>query len=186
MRLRGADGPSFDTIVASGPNSAKPHHSASDRVIEEGDLVTIDFGAWQDGYASDKTRTLIAGGKEKGSEFSREIYNVVLRAQLAGIEAATAGTKLFDVDKACRDVISEAGYGEYFVHSTGHGIGIEVHEMPAATAKAGDETLEPGMTLTVEPGIYVPEQGGVRIEDTVIITADGAPEVITKISKELL
>lgn len=205
MRLQGADRPSFDTIVASGPNSAKPHHGAEDRVIEAGDLVTIDFGAFSGGYNSDMTRTLFAGeagssssenvansvasdlagaivsGVEFAEEKSREIYNVVLNAQLAGVKAAVPGADVVDVDAACRDIIEKAGYGDYFVHSTGHGIGIEVHEAPFA-ARTGKGKLAAGMTLTIEPGIYVPEFGGVRIEDTLIIT-DNEPEIITQLPK---
>ncbi|MGD7001184.1 aminopeptidase P family protein [Corynebacterium halotolerans] len=180
MRLGGAERPSFDTIVASGPNSAKPHHGAGDRVLERGDLVTIDFGAHYLGFNSDMTRTLVLG---QADEFAREIYDLVLRAQLAGVAAATPGTALVDVDRACRDIIEEAGYGEYFVHSTGHGVGLEVHEKPAAS-RSGSGELAEDMTLTIEPGIYVPGKGGVRIEDTLIITR-GAPEIITGISKDL-
>lgn len=179
MRLLGAERPSFDTIVASGPNSAKPHHSAGDRVLEKGDLVTIDFGAFDRGFNSDCTRTVFVGQQ---TDFAAEIYSIVLRSQLAGVAAATPGTPLQDVDAACREVISEAGYGEYFVHSTGHGVGLDVHEAPNAST-VGKGKLEEGMTLTIEPGIYVPGKGGVRIEDTLIITS-GAPEVITHLSKE--
>ncbi|WP_459587037.1 aminopeptidase P family protein [Corynebacterium camporealensis] len=180
MRMAGSERVSFDTIVASGPNSAKPHHGADDRVIEEGDLVTIDFGAHLRGFNSDCTRTFGIG---KLGDFEREIYDLVLRAQEAGVKAAVPGAKLVDIDAACRDIIEEAGYGEYFVHSTGHGVGLEVHEGPSA-AKTGKGELEPGMTLTIEPGVYVPGKGGVRIEDTLIIT-QGAPKIITPMSKEL-
>ena len=180
MRMAGAERTSFDTIVASGPNSAKPHHGAEDRVIEHGDLVTIDFGAHLRGFNSDMTRTVVMG---EASEFAREIYDIVLRAQEAGVRAATPGAKLADVDKTCRDIIEEAGYGEYFVHSTGHGIGLDVHEAPSA-ARGAKGVLEPDMTLTIEPGIYVPGKGGVRIEDTLIIT-DGAPKIITPADKKL-
>ncbi len=180
MRRLGAERPSFDTIVASGPNSAKPHHSAGDRVIKEGDPVILDFGAHSRGFNSDMTRTVVMG---EADDFVREIYDVVLRAQLAGVEAATAGTPLLKVDLAARSVIEEAGYGEYFVHSTGHGIGLEVHERPAA-AQTGAGELAEHMTLTIEPGIYIPERGGVRIEDTLLITR-GAPQIITPVSKEL-
>lgn len=181
MRIRGADGPSFDTIVASGPNSAKPHHGAEDRVLEEGDLVTLDFGALKDGFNSDMTRTVFVGDPASASEKAREIYRVVDEAQAAGILAARAGASLVAVDKTCRDIIARAGFGEYFVHSTGHGIGIEVHELPYA-AKTGSGTLAANMTLTIEPGIYVPGVGGVRIEDTLIIT-DSEAEVITNCPK---
>lgn len=181
MRVLGAERPSFDTIVASGPNSAMPHHSAGDRVLERGDLVTVDFGMHRLGFNSDMTRTFAVGEPD---EFLREIYDVVLRAQLAGVAAATPGQLLADVDRACRDVIDEAGFGEYFVHSTGHGIGLDVHEAPYA-AKTGAGELAEGMTLTIEPGIYVPGRGGVRIEDSLIITS-GAPRVITRFPKDLL
>lgn len=181
MRLLGAERTSFDTIVASGPNSAMPHHSAGDRKLEDGDLVTIDFGMHRLGFNSDMTRTFAVGEPD---EFLREIYDVVLRAQLAGVAAATPGQLLADVDRACRDVIDEAGFGEYFVHSTGHGIGLDVHEAPYA-AKTGAGELAEGMTLTIEPGIYVPGRGGVRIEDSLIITS-GAPRVITRFPKDLL
>lgn len=181
MRKLGAERPSFDTIVASGPNSAKPHHGAVDRVIAHGDLVTIDFGAHDRGFNSDMTRTVVMG---EASDFAREIYETVLAAQLAGVEAATPGTPLVEVDRACREIIEQAGYGKYFVHSTGHGVGLDIHEPPWA-AQTGHGELARGMTLTIEPGIYVPGKGGVRIEDTLIIT-EGAPEIITKVSKNLL
>lgn len=180
MRRLGSERTSFDTIVASGPNSAKPHHSAGDRVLIDGDLVTIDFGAHRRGFNSDMTRTFVVG---KPDAFAEEIYNIVLRAQLAGIEAATPGTALRDIDATCRDIIEEAGYGDYFTHTTGHGVGLDVHEAPMAAARS-DETLRENMTLTIEPGIYVPGRGGVRIEDTLLITA-GAPKIISGVSKEL-
>lgn len=180
MRKAGSERVSFDTIVASGPNSAMPHHGADDRVIESGDLVTIDFGAHLRGFNSDMTRTFVMG---ELTDFAEEIYNVVLKSQLAGVAAATPGTALVDVDRACREVIEDAGYGEYFVHSTGHGIGLHVHEGPSA-ASTGKGHLEENMTLTIEPGIYIPGKGGVRIEDTLIITS-GAPKTITPSSKEL-
>lgn len=180
MRLGGSERTSFDTIVASGPNSAKPHHGAGDRVLAAGDLVTVDFGAHARGFNSDMTRTVVLG---EADDFAREIYDVVLRAQAAGVAAATPGAALVEVDRVCRDIITEAGYGDYFVHSTGHGIGLEVHEKPAA-ARSGSGVLEEDMTLTIEPGIYVPGKGGVRIEDTLIITR-GEPEIITNISKDL-
>ena len=181
MRLLGAERPSFDTIVASGPNSAMPHHSAGDRELADGDLVTIDFGMHRLGFNSDMTRTFAIG---EPSARLREIYEVTHAAQLAGVAAATPGRSLVDVDAACRDVIAEAGYGEYFVHSTGHGIGLDVHEAPSA-AKTGKGELREHMTLTIEPGIYLPGEGGVRIEDTLIITS-GAPRIITVYPKELI
>ncbi|MCS4531048.1 aminopeptidase P family protein [Corynebacterium sp. ES2730-CONJ] len=181
MRVRGSERPSFDTIVASGPNSAMPHHQAGDRILCEGDIVTIDFGAYAAGYNSDTTRTVIVG---YATDFSQEIYDVVLQAQLAGCKAAVPGTSLADVDKACRDIITKAGYGDYFVHSTGHGVGLDVHEAPAAAKNAAGVLCE-GMTVTIEPGIYIPERGGVRIEDTLIVQA-GAAENLTGLSKDLM
>ena len=180
MRLHGAERTSFETIVASGPNSAMPHHEPGARVLEEGDIVTVDFGAHAAGYNSDTTRTVVIGHAD---DFATEIYNIVLKAQLAGVAAAIPGAKLSDVDKACRDIITDAGYGEYFVHSTGHGVGLDLHESPYAAASGQGELVE-GMTLTVEPGIYVPGKGGVRIEDTLVITA-GQPENLTHLVKDL-
>ena len=180
MRKLGAERVSFDTIVASGPNSAKPHHQAGDRVLSKGELVTIDYGMHRLGFNSDMTRTVALG---QVGALERELYEVTLAAQLAGVRAATPGTSLVDVDKACRDIIEDAGYGEYFVHSTGHGVGLDVHEAPSA-ARTGTGTLAEGMTLTIEPGIYLPGKAGVRIEDTLIITA-AAPRVITEFPKDL-
>lgn len=181
MRLLGAERPSFDTIVASGPNSAMPHHSAGERELTKGDLVTIDFGMHRLGFNSDMTRTFALG---EPSARLREIYEVTLAAQLAGVKASTPGTLLADVDAACRDVITSAGYGDYFVHSTGHGVGLDVHEAPWA-AKTGEGRLREDMTLTIEPGIYVPGEGGVRIEDTLLITS-GEPRIITGYPKDLI
>lgn len=181
MRVLGAERPSFDTIVATGPNSAMPHHSATDRVLANGDLVTVDFGMHRLGFNSDMTRMFAIG---QPPAQLREIYHVVLEAQKAGVRAATPGTALKDVDAACRTVIDKAGYGEYFVHSTGHGVGLEVHEAPSAT-KTGTGSLRERMTLTIEPGIYLPGVGGVRIEDTLVITS-GAPRVITEFPKDLI
>ena len=180
MRKLGAERVSFDTIVASGPNSAKPHHQAGDRVLSKGELVTIDYGMHRLGFNSDMTRTFALG---QVGALERELYEVTLAAQLAGVRTATPGTSLVDVDKACRDIIEDAGYGEYFVHSTGHGVGLDVHEAPSA-ARTGTGTLAEGMTLTIEPGIYLPGKAGVRIEDTLIITA-AAPRVITEFPKDL-
>ncbi|WP_342319823.1 aminopeptidase P family protein [Corynebacterium mayonis] len=181
MRRLGSEHVSFDTIVASGPNAALPHYAAGDRTITEGDLVTIDFGAHRHGYNSDMTRTFAIGQLDPQL---KEIYEVVLAAQLAGVKAATPGTELVDVDKACREIIEDAGYGDFFVHSTGHGIGLEVHERPSAAQNAQGSLAE-NMTVTVEPGIYLPDKGGVRIEDTLIITS-GAPRIITNWAKELI
>lgn len=180
MRMLGSERTSFDTIVASGPNSALPHYAAGDRELVDGDLVTIDFGAHYRGFNSDMTRTFCIG---HATEWAQEIYGIVLEAQQAGVRSATPGRPLVDVDKTCRDIITHAGYGDYFVHSTGHGIGLDVHEAPAASSRAKG-VVEENMTLTIEPGIYVPDRGGVRIEDTLVITS-GAPKVITPFPKEL-
>jgi Xaa-Pro aminopeptidase len=169
MRKQGADGLAFETIVASGARSAMPHGVASDKVIEVGDLVTFDFGARYKGYCSDMTRTIMVG---QPNEKQREIYDIVLRAQLAGVAACKAGITGKELDAACRDLIRDAGYADAFGHSTGHGVGLYIHEGPRAAA-GSDDVLEPGMIVTIEPGIYLPGFGGVRIEDMVLVTADG-------------
>ncbi len=171
LRSAGADGLSFDTILASGVNAAKPHAGVSGDAIVPG-LVTFDFGVYLNGYASDQTRTVCVGTP---SARDAEIYDVVYRAQRAGEAVLRPGVALVDVDRACRDVIEAAGYGEFFIHSTGHGVGLDVHEAPrAAQTTPADVTLEAGMTLTVEPGIYLPGETGLRIENTYIITDNGA------------
>lgn len=171
LRMSGADGLSFDTILASGVNGAKPHAGVSQSVIVPG-LVTVDFGVYYQGYASDQTRTVCVGEPD---EQAAAVYDTVYRAQKAGEAILKPGVKLKDVDTACRSVIEEAGYGQYFVHSTGHGVGLDVHEAPRAAATVDDSVvLVEGMTLTVEPGIYIPGQTGCRIENTYVITADGA------------
>lgn len=171
LRTAGADGLSFDTILASGLNATKPHAGVSRDTIVPG-LVTVDFGVYLDGYASDQTRTVCVGEPD---ELSRELYDVVYRAQKAGEAILAPGVALCNVDAACRDVITEAGYGEFFVHSTGHGVGLDVHEAPRAAAGVNpEEELVEGMTVTVEPGIYIPGKTGLRIENTYVITADGA------------
>jgi Xaa-Pro aminopeptidase len=157
------------TIVASGPNGASPHHEPSDRVIGDGDLVVMDFGGVLDGYCSDTTRTVVVG--EPSAE-QADVHAVVERAQRAAREAVRPGVALQEVDRAARRVIVDAGYGERFIHRTGHGIGIEVHEEPYVIE--GNETpMEAGMTFSVEPGVYLPGAFGVRIEDIVVVTDDG-------------
>lgn len=164
----GHDSPEF-TIVASGPNGASPHHHPGDRVIESGDLVVCDFGGRLGGYFSDSTRTFVVGDP---SEEQREIHQVVMEANAAGRGAARPGVSCQAVDAAAREVIEEAGYGEHFIHRTGHGIGLEVHEHPYIVE--GNETpLEPGMAFSIEPGIYLPGRFGVRIEDIVVCTDEG-------------
>jgi Xaa-Pro aminopeptidase len=182
MRRHGASGCSFETIVASGPNGAKPHHRPSDRRIGAGELVVIDFGAIVDGYCSDMTRTLCVG--EPASETARRMVAVVAESQRAGVAAVRAGVEAKAVDEACRALIDDAGWGEAFLHSTGHGVGLQVHEAPRV-AKTSTDTLASGHVVTVEPGVYLPDHGGVRIEDTVVVTEDGC-RVLTNAPKELL
>ncbi|WP_424534641.1 M24 family metallopeptidase [Sphaerisporangium viridialbum] len=181
MAELGADGPAFDTIVASGPNGAIPHHSPSDRPIERGDLVTMDFGALYEGYHADMTRTVAVGGV---SDWQRELYDLVREAQRAGRHALAPGAGLGEVDAAARGVIEGAGYGERFVHPLGHGVGLEIHEDPFLRP-AGAGRLEDRVPITVEPGVYLPGRGGVRIEDT-LVTRAGGPELLTRTTKELL
>ncbi|MFE8702511.1 M24 family metallopeptidase [Cytobacillus sp. FJAT-54145] len=181
MRKAGATSSSFDIIVASGVRSALPHGVASDKVIEKGDFVTLDFGAYHKGFVSDITRTLAVG--EPDAKL-KEIYNIVLEAQLRGMEGIKPGMTGKEADALTRDYITEKGYGEYFGHSTGHGIGLEVHEGPSLSVKS-DLVLEPGMVVTVEPGIYIPGLGGVRIEDDTLITKEHN-ETLTHSTKELI
>lgn len=181
MRRRGASGVSFDPIVASGPNAAKPHARPSDRTISPKELVVLDFGCVVDGYCSDMTRTVSIG--DPGSD-ARRIYEVVLASQRAGREAVRSGAGCAEVDRACRSVIETAGWSDAFVHGTGHGVGLEIHEAPRVAATARD-TLGAGDVVTVEPGVYLPGVGGVRIEDTVVVTDEGA-DALTTFSKELL
>lgn len=180
MRAAGS-APSFGTIVASGPNAANPHHSNTDRAFQPGDLIIMDGGAWHDGYASDITRTVALG---EPSAQARRIYELVLAANAAGRAAARPGATGEQIDQAARAVIDAGGYGPQFLHRTGHGLGLEVHEPPYMVAGSADP-LAPGMTFTVEPGIYVAGVGGVRIEDDVVITADGA-ESLTSFERELI
>ncbi len=169
MRRLGAEGPSFDTIVASGLNGAKPHHRAADRRIIDGDLVVIDFGALVDGYHSDMTRTVVVG--QPGAT-QRRMLDVVAASQAAGVAAVRAGVEAQAVDAACRAVIAEAGWEEAFLHGTGHGVGLDIHEPPRVSTTPGGR-LADGHVVTVEPGVYLADHGGVRIEDTVVVTPDG-------------
>jgi Xaa-Pro aminopeptidase len=166
----GASGPSFETIVASGPNAAKPHHRPGSRPIGPGDPVVLDFGARYDGYCSDMTRTVWVDGLS--SPEIRRAVAIVMESQAAGVAAVRAGVEARDVDRACRQVIADAGWGDRFVHGTGHGVGLDIHEAPSVAATSTD-MLEAGHVVTVEPGVYLPGVGGVRIEDTVVVTESG-------------
>lgn len=168
FRKHGAEKASFDTIVASGPNAALPHARASNKRLQEGETVTFDFGILYEHYASDTTRTIILGENPKAFE----IYKIVQQAQEKAINSIKQGVKLKEIDTTARNIITEAGYGEYFGHSLGHGIGIEVHEEPKVSKKSED-IVQPGMVFTIEPGIYLPNWGGVRIEDTIVVTDKG-------------
>lgn len=181
MKKNGAVRTSFETIVASGINSAMPHAIPSEKKIESGDFVTMDFGCMIDGYCSDMTRTIVVG---KADEKQKEIYNIVLQAQLAALDAVKAGMKGSEVDKVARDIIYSAGYQECFGHGLGHSVGLFIHEDPRLSPKC-HEVLEENMIQTVEPGIYVPGFGGVRIEDMIIVKKDGH-ENLTHSPKELL
>jgi Xaa-Pro aminopeptidase len=172
MRRRGADDISFETIVASGPNGSRPHHTPTNRAIVPGDLVVIDFGALVDGYHSDMTRTIPVGGLDALEDTQRQMVAVVTAAQAAGVAAVRAGGSTSEVDTACRSVIQAAGWGDAFVHGTGHGVGLDIHEDPKVSW-ASDGTLADGHVVTVEPGVYLPGHGGVRVEDTVVVTSTG-------------
>ncbi|MGH9170336.1 MAG: M24 family metallopeptidase [Acidimicrobiales bacterium] len=180
MRRRGADGVSFETIVASGPNAALPHARPSDRRVEPGDIVVVDFGALVDGYHSDMTRTFSVG--PVASAELADILDAVLVSQRAGVRALKPGVTGAEVDAACRDSLEQAGYGALFMHGTGHGVGLDIHEGPAIAAGSTD-ILEEGAIVTVEPGAYLPGVGGVRIEDSLVITATGA-RALTKSTKD--
>lgn len=181
MRSLGASGVSFDTIVASGKRSAMPHGVASDKAIEEGDMITIDFGCYYNGYVSDMTRTFAIGDP---GEKLKEIYQIVLDAQLKVNEEAKAGMTGAELDAVARDYITEKGYGDAFGHTTGHGIGLEVHEGPSVSYR-NEKKFVPGNVITNEPGIYLPGIGGVRIEDDLLITEDGNENLMT-LPKELI
>ena len=180
MREMGAEGPAFPFIVASGPRGSLPHGAAGERALAEGDMITLDVGCRYFGYHSDLTRTVALG--RPSAELQR-IYAVVLEAQEAGLAAVRPGVPARAVDEAARSLIARAGYGEHFGHGTGHGVGLEVHELPRVAA-GSEDVLAPGMVLTVEPGVYLPGVGGVRIEDTVLVTDAGA-EVLTVSPKAL-
>lgn len=173
--------PSFPPIIAGGPNSALPHATVSDRPLEAGDFLTMDFGCKFHGMCTDFTRTIALGGVEPKLEM---IYNTVRCAQEAALLAVRAGVAASEVDEAARSIIREAGYGEYFEHSTGHGVGAVIHEAPTLSVTSKD-ILEPGMVVTIEPGVYLPKKAGVRVEDMVVVTEEGAKNFYTA-TKELI
>jgi Xaa-Pro aminopeptidase len=182
VRAHGGDGLSFDSIVASGPNSARPHHQPTDRAIERGDFLKIDFGARHQGYHADMTRTFVVAAEP--AEWQRDIYELVERAQQAGLAALAPGANVKDIDLAARSVVKAAGHGEHFPHGLGHGVGLEIHEAPTI-GYSTEGILDAGTPVTVEPGVYLPGRGGVRIEDTLVVR-DGGPELLTTTTKELL
>lgn len=180
MRKRGSEGPSFETIVGSGPNSALPHYNAGMRRVNSGEFMVLDFGAIYQGYCSDTTRTLAMG---QPSEKMREVYNIVKEAQEIGYRTVKPGIKAKEVDNAVRNYITEKGYGKYFTHRTGHGLGLEVHEEPFISG-IGEKVLAPGMVFSIEPGIYITGEFGVRIEDIVVVTDNGC-ERLNNYTREL-
>lgn len=181
MRQHGANGVAFPPIVASGPLSAHIHHTPGDRTFDKGDLVLVDFGCTRDGYCSDLSRTVVLGA---ATDEQQELYALVLQAHNAGITAVAPGRTGIEVDKAARDVISAAGHVERFGHGLGHGVGLDVHEAPRLH-RISEDTLESGDVVTVEPGVYIPDDGGVRIEDCVLVTDSGS-EVLGSAPKDRL
>ncbi|MEV0246476.1 Xaa-Pro peptidase family protein [Nocardia sp. NPDC050712] len=180
MYEHGAEAISFETIVAAGPNSAIPHHRPTGAILQAGDFVKLDFGAVIGGYHSDMTRTFVLGAP---SDWQREVYTLVEAAQRAGREALRPGAEVVAVDAAARSVIEAAGHGKLFAHGLGHGVGLQIHEAPGIM-KTGTGTLLSGVAVTVEPGVYFPGRGGVRIEDTLVVR-EGGPELLTNTSKDL-
>jgi Xaa-Pro aminopeptidase len=180
MRSHGAEGLAFDSIVASGPNGAKPHAGASDRSIGRGEPITLDFGCKVNGYCSDITRTFCLG--DPADEQYLKVWNTVLDAQQAALKAAKAGLTGEAVDQVARDIIKEAGYGDYFGHGLGHGVGLAIHEGPRFSPTYPKE-IQPGAVITVEPGIYIPGWGGVRIEDVVVVRDEGV-DILTQAPKQ--
>lgn len=181
MKKKGASKLSFEPIVASGKRSSLPHGIASDKIIETGDMITLDFGCVYNGYCSDMTRTIVLG---RADDKQKEIYNIVLEAQKTSLKAVKPGITGAELDVIARNIINDNGYGQYFGHGLGHGVGLEVHELPRINAR-GNVPMEPGMVITIEPGIYIPNFGGVRIEDLVLVT-DKGHEVLSKSTKNLI
>lgn len=181
MRIHGAEGPAFETIIASGARAALPHGIASEKEITTGDLVVFDFGSTYHGYRSDMTRTIMMG---EAKEKEKKIYSLVLEAQLAGLKHVKAGETGHNIDSIARGIISNQGYGEFFGHGLGHGVGLDIHENPRL-AEGSILPLKPGMVVTVEPGVYLEGWGGVRIEDMILVTENGYQN-FTKTPKELI
>jgi Xaa-Pro aminopeptidase len=181
MRERGAEESAFETIVASGENSAKPHARPGDRCIRQGDPVVVDFGAVFDGYRSDMTRTFCVGGAPTGDLAT--VFDVVAESQQVGVGSVRPGVSAGSVDQACREVIAASGWADRFEHGTGHGVGLDIHERPSV-GPGSTAILLPGTVLTVEPGVYLPETGGVRIEDTLVVTENGSRS-LTQFPKEV-
>ena len=182
MRREGAERLAFDIIVVSGKRSSMPHGRATDKLIEKGDFVTIDYGAVVSGYCSDATRTVVVG---RASEEQRRIYDLVLKAQMAALEAIGPGKDCAVIDGVARRIVEEAGHAQHFGHTLGHGVGVAVHEMPSLSERAAGILLVPGNVVSVEPGVYIPGWGGVRIEDLVAITGEGYRNM-TSVPKQLI
>jgi Xaa-Pro aminopeptidase len=181
MRRGGAESVAFDTIVAAGPNSAKPHHRPGTRKVQHGDPVVVDFGATYEGYRSDMTRTFCVGAEPEGD--MARVFAVVGASQAAGAAAVRPGIPTKDIDDVCRAIIAEAGWADRFEHGTGHGVGLDIHEAPTVS-QLGTAILAPGFVVTVEPGVYLPGTGGVRVEDTLVVTADGS-RALTRFTKDI-
>lgn len=182
MRQKGSQRPSFDTIVASGKRGSLPHGTATEKLINVGEFVTMDYGAVYKGYHSDMTRTVCMG---RADEKQRHVYSTVLKAQELGVSLVQPGASGKEVDRLVRQQIAEAGYGRYFGHGLGHSVGLEIHEEPRLSPSSTCEALAENMLVTVEPGIYIPDWGGVRIEDTVVVK-EGGCEILTHSPKELI
>ncbi len=180
MKLNGAEKSAFDIIVAHGKNSAKPHAQASNNKLKPNQPIVIDFGAQYNGYCSDLTRTLWLG---KMPEYYRKLYRICYKAQQQAISAIKSGISVSDIDKQAREIIERAGYGKYFTHSTGHGLGLDVHEMPIISQRV-KQNLKEGMIITIEPGIYIPGKGGIRIEDDILVASQGC-KVLSTLPKEI-
>jgi Xaa-Pro aminopeptidase len=181
MRRGGAESVAFETIVAAGENSAKPHHRPGARKVRRGDPVVVDFGATYEGYRSDMTRTFCVGAEPEGD--MARVFSVVGASQAAGAAAVRPGVATKDIDDVCRAIINDAGWADRFEHGTGHGVGLDIHEAPTVS-QLGTAILAPGFVVTVEPGVYLPGTGGVRVEDTLVVTEDGS-RALTRFTKDI-